>query len=319
MNKKQVTIIGATGQIGTPLTRNLLTGGHTVRILTRSKTLSNKNALEEFETMGAEVVICPEMDHASTVAAAIKGSDTLIAAVPGSRKIIEELEPVWLEAALQAGVERFVPTEFGCHTRAVDVGDGVLFDYKKKLHDKIFASGIGWTFFYNGGIFDYFLPNLRFFEEITTFGDLDLPVYTHDIGDIGRLAALALTDDRTLNRCVQMDFNSITQREMLALVGKFWPDEPLIFKHYSSAYITKMRNLAGDEVTAKKGAETDQERWGINNVIYVLGKLAAFTDETLRASQLYPDFQCIKPGTALADRKFVFEQSPSPATITNSP
>ena len=39
----------------------------------------------------------------------------------------------------------------------------------------LFESGIGWTLYYNGGIFDYFLPNLRFFRKITTFGDLDLP------------------------------------------------------------------------------------------------------------------------------------------------
>jgi uncharacterized protein YbjT (DUF2867 family) len=309
MKTKQVAVIGATGQIGTPLTRNLLTEGHSVRILTRSKSSGNASALGEFEKAGAQIIVCPAMDDASSVAAAIEGSDTLIASVPGSETIIKELEPVWLEAALQAGVERFVPTEFGCHTRNVGVGAGVLFDYKKELHEKIFESGIGWTFFYNGGIFDYFLPNLRFFEEITTFGDLDLPIYTHQIDDIGRLAALALIDDRTLNRCVQVDYNSITQREMLAVLEKSWPDSPFIFKHYSSAYITKMKDHAGDEISAKKGAETDQERWGINNVIYVLGKLAAFTDETIRTSELYPDFQCTTPETALADRDFVFEQA----------
>jgi hypothetical protein len=69
----------------------------------------------------------------------------------------------------------------------------VLFDFKKELHQKIFDSGISWTLFHNGGIFDYFLPNLRFFEKISaTFGDLDLPIYTHEIQDIGKVAAMAL-------------------------------------------------------------------------------------------------------------------------------
>jgi len=308
MNKKRVTVIGATGQIGTPLTKNLLVEGHHVRILTRSRGSGNEKTLAEYVKQGAEIKVCPEMGAVADVASALEGSDTLIACVPGSKQIIEEFEPVWLDAAVQAGLERFVPTEFGTHSRAIEFGDGVLFDYKKRLHDKIFESDIGWTYFYNGGIFDYFLPNLRFFDEITTFGNLDLPIYTHDIEDIGRLAALALTDNRTLNRCVQVDFNALTQHEMLALVNKYWPDYPFVFKHYSAAYITKMKDEAGDEVTTKKGAETDRERWGINSVVYVTGKLAAFTDETIRASELYPDFVCKTPESAISNPRFMFEE-----------
>ena len=305
MTPGKIAIIGATGQVGTPLTQTLLAEGHAVRILTRTET---NGRLGEYQNAGAEIKVCPDMKDTASVAAAIKGYDTLICATPASESIITEFEPVWLEAAVQSGVERFVPTEFGAHTRNLEFGDGVLFDHKKRLHEKIFESGIGWTFFYNGGIFDYLLPNLRFFEEITTFGNIDLPIYTHTIEDIGRMAALSLTDDRTLNRCVQMDYQSLTQREMLELINKHWPDYPFVFKHYSSAYIIKMKAEAGNEVSAKQGAETDQERWGINNVIYVLGKLAAFTEETLRTSYLYPEFVTKSPAEAIADPGFVFEQ-----------
>ncbi|WP_411846471.1 NmrA family NAD(P)-binding protein [Roseibacillus persicicus] len=304
---KEIAILGATGQVGTPLTRSLLREGHRVRALVRSRSERNEKLLAEYEEAGAEIRLCPEVDDVSAMARAMEGSETLIASVSATEDVITRLEPIWLQAAVAAGVQRFVPNEFGAHTQNLSYGDGVLFDHKKRLHEKIFESGIGWTFFYNGGIFDYLLPNLRFFEEVTTFGDLDLPIYTHQIEDIGRFAALALTDDRTLNRCVQMDFNHLTQREMLDLVGKFWPEEPLIYKHYSSPYIIKMKSEAGDEVSAKKGAETDQERWGINYVIYVAGKLAAFTDETLRGSELYPDFQCLSPVDALRDPAFFLE------------
>ena len=308
MTPKQISIIGATGQVGTPLTQTLLAEGHSVRILTRSDT---NDRLREYKGAGAEIKLCPDMRDTASIASAIEGSDTLICATPASETIITEFEPAWLEAAKQAGVGRFVPTEFGAHTQNLNYGDGVLFDHKKRLHEKIFESGVGWTFYYNGGIFDYFLPNLRFFEEITTFGDIDIPIYTHAINDIGRIAALSLTDDRTLNRCVQMDYQKVTQREMLNVLNEAWPDYPFIFKHYSSAYITKMMGEAGADVSAKQGAETDEERWGINNVIYVLGKLAAFTDETVRTSELFPDFVYQDAKDAIADPSFVFEQKVS--------
>ena len=114
------------------------------------------------------------------------------------------------------------------------MGGGEIFDHKKRFHELLFESGIGWTLYYNGGIFDYFLPNLRFFRKITTFGNLDLPIYTHDIEDIGYIGALAITDDRTLNRCFQVDYNALTQNEMLASLKKYWPDYPFEYEHFSS-------------------------------------------------------------------------------------
>ena len=305
MEKKHVAVIGATGQVGTPLTRGLLSLGHDVTIITRKVQRDAK--LEEFEQQGAKIAVCPDMHDVDALAELLAGVDTLVASVPGSQPVIEQSEPLWLEAAVKAGVKRFVPTEFGVHTQALEMGAGVVFDNKKRFHDLLLSSGIGWTLFYNGGIFDYFLPNLRFFRKITTFGDLNLPIYTHDIEDIGYLAAKAVTDDRTMNKCVQLDANALSQNEMLALLKQYWPDYPFEYEHFSSEYITEMEQQAGNEVTAKKGAETDKERWGINYVIYVLGKLAAFNEQTLRTSELYPDYVCKRPEQALSDAKFVFE------------
>lgn len=307
MNKKHVAVIGATGQIGTPLTNGLLTLGHDVTVITRERNARNSAKLAQFENQGAKIVECADMHDVDSMANILQGIDTLVASVPGSKEIIQKSEPIWLAAAVKAGVERFVPTEFGSHTQAIEMGDGEIFDQKKHFHDLLMNSGIGWTLYYNGGIFDYFLPNLRFFRKITTFGNLELPIYTHDIEDIGYLAAMAVTDERTINKCVQVDFNALTQNEMLAQIKQNWPNYPFEYEHFSSEYITEMKENSGDEITSKKGNETDKERWGINYVNYVIDKLAAFTEQTLRASDLYPDYVCKRPEEALNDAKFVFE------------
>jgi len=305
---KYVAVVGGTGQIGTPMTKNLLKEGHKVRIVSRGKEHEVEEILNDHLANGAEFVVCDDMQDVDKVAEAIKGCEVFVATVPGSETIITKFEPVWVEAAVKAGIKRFVPSEFGCHTRSIKSGDGFIFDNKMELHEKIFKSGMDWTFVYNGYIFDYGLPNFRFYDEITTFGNVELPIYTHSIEDIGHHAALAITDDRTVNKCVQMDYRCLTQNEMVELVEKYWSNEPLVFKHYSTQYIQYMKDNSGDGITAKKGAETDRERWGINNVIYVLGKLAAFTDETLKASELWPDFVAKHPEEAIKDPKFFFEK-----------
>ncbi len=101
----------------------------------------------------------------------------------------------------------------------------------------------------------------------------------------------------------------LTQTEMIDLLKSSFPDYPFEYEHFSTDFITDARLTTNDQVTAKKGAETDRERWGINYVIYVLGKLAGFTDETVRASELYPDYQIIKtPAQAIANPDFVFDK-----------
>lgn len=307
--KQTIAVIGAAGQVGMPLTKGLLSLGHEVVVLIRGRNAGTEAKLASFEANGARIVTVADMQNVTLLADALRGVDTLICAVPGSKEIIANAQPVWLDAAVKAGVKRFVPTEFGCHTQALEMGDGAVFDNKKQFHETLFKSGIGWTLFYNGGIFDYFLPNLRFFRKITTFGDMELPIYTHHIDDIGYVAALALTDERTLNKCVQMDFSALSQTEMLGLIKTNYPPHQFEYEHFSGEFITQERLCASDEVTAKKGGETDKERWGINYVIYVLGKLAMFTDETLRTSELYPDYQLsMTPGQAIADPNFVFDK-----------
>lgn len=307
MNSKTVALFGATGQIGLPMARHLLKNGHQVVAVSRNRTSNNSDQLEQIENLGARLVFCPDLEDVDTIAAALIGCDTVVAAVRAEKHFLEQTEPRLLTAARQAGVQRFVPNEFGVHTHAVAFGAGEIFDRKKKFQELLFASGLQWTLFYNGGIFDYFLPNLRFFDKITTFGNLELPIYTHHIEDIGIIAARAVVDDRTADKCVQMDYNALSQNRMLKLLKKFWRDHPFEYQHYSTEYILEMKAKADDRITAKKGAETDRERWGINYVCYVLGQLAAFTPLTLRASDLYPDHVCIKPEQVLQDPAFVFE------------
>lgn len=306
---KKVAVVGARGQIGRVLCKNLLEMGHFVKLIGRTDNIDAEELFGEELAKNTETIICNNIEDEDEVARAIIGCDVFVAAIAANEYTVTKVEPIWLNACIKAGVNRFVPSEFGCHTRSLNIGDGSLFDHKKALHDKIFASGIDWTFIYNGYIFDYFIPNFRFYEEITTYGKLDLLIPTHDIEDIGRFAALAVTDDRTANKCVQMDYQFTTQNELLELTKKYWGDYPLVYKHYSEAYIKKMKDIDNDNVTAKKGVETDKERWGINNVVFVIGKMHAFTDETVRATELYPDFKYRLVEDAIKRPEFFFDNA----------
>ena len=111
--KQSIVVIGATGQIGTPLTKALLSLGHHVIILHRAQSANNSEKLNANKAQGATLIAINDMLNIDEIANAIEGADALISAVPGNKEIITEAEPLWLKAALKAGVKRFVPTEFG--------------------------------------------------------------------------------------------------------------------------------------------------------------------------------------------------------------
>lgn len=311
-DEHRVVVVGATGQVGRPMSLALLRNGH--RVLAVSRSASSKG-LDELRAAGADVAVVPDLAaNIDDFEREIREwrADTVVVATRAATKFIRDVEPLLVAAAERAGVRRFVPNEFGCHTAAIEIGTGVLFDAKKGIHELLKRSKMDYTLVYIGGIFEYFVFSLCTWDEITLFGDLDAPLYTHDINDIGEVAARAVVDPRTANKAVQLDGNPTTQRKMLETLRRNFPDHPKVKAeplHYSSEDILRLRAEAAadpERVSAKMGSESDLERWGINAAVYIEGKLCSpDAPDTLRTTVLYPDFKYRSPDDALASRKFV--------------
>ena len=97
--KQTVAILGATGQIGTPLSKNLLEMGHAVKALSRRSVASDKSGkLHALEQLGADIVVVKDMMNTNEMINHLKGVETLIRAVPATEDIVTKAEPVWLDA-----------------------------------------------------------------------------------------------------------------------------------------------------------------------------------------------------------------------------
>ena len=310
-SKQRVAVLGATGQVGMVLSRELKRLGAEVLAVSRGRSTSNRDRLDALESLGIRLYYQQDLKDVAGLASALSGYDVVVVALRANAHLVRELEPPILEAAVLAKVRRFVPDEFGTHTKALDYGVGTLFDAKKKFQEQLFSSGLEWTLIFPGGIFDYFLPNLRLFEKITTFGDLRRTFPTHSLQDIGAISARALTDPRTANKPVQIYANVVNQEQVVSELKRNWPDYPFEFEHVSTETIIHLKEHGDpDRISAKGGAEPDRERHGINYANYVLGRLACLDDpDTLNAGDLYPDYIYQKPEQALADPKFVFGEA----------
>jgi uncharacterized protein YbjT (DUF2867 family) len=146
-----VVIVGASGNIGKPVLSALITDPDlSVTILARpdSKILSNPPA-------GAKVVTADFNDHAALVSA-LKGADALVLTV--SQEALQG-QASFIKAAVEAGVKRVIPSEFGADLNNPNTGGLAVFRDKiqvRKLLEQLASDGkITWTAVANGPFLDW--------------------------------------------------------------------------------------------------------------------------------------------------------------------
>ncbi|KAJ6237857.1 cipa-like [Anaeramoeba flamelloides] len=307
IRKQQVTVFGCTGQIGFQVSKSLAKLGHSVVAVSRARTKNNSAKLDELYELGCNLKETKGKRDYSTYKKFLKNTETCVFVERVTGEEIVPIQSVALKAALSAGVQCFVPTEFGSNNLVRERGIVDFLDLKKDFQDILKQSGINYKLIFTGGFFDYFLPNLRFFEKITTFGKMDTIYPTHDLRDIGAITARIISDPRVAKKGVQICSNLITQIQALNWLYEAFPNYKFERIHYDSETILKNLKTSGNEITAKGGHETDKERWQLNKMIWIDQQLY-FKDErqTLKAHELYPNFEYIKPQDVLKDPIFVF-------------
>ncbi|KAF9289830.1 hypothetical protein BGZ68_008553 [Mortierella alpina] len=209
-----IAVAGATGTLGSPITKALLAAGYRVKILTRGTAANDK--LTEFQSSGAIVVF--DAFSGNNLVTALHGVDIVVSAV-GSDFYSSQVPLI--DAAKAAGVKRFVPSEFGMdnikYTKLNDLHP-ILVD-KGKIRDYIEKSGMEHTYIFNG-IFAEYLPAFGFDVKKKT-ATIHVPPTTRAsmslLADVGRFTALALASPRSRNATLHVASYTGTMQEYVQL------------------------------------------------------------------------------------------------------
>lgn len=193
-----IVVAGATGALGTRITASLLRRGARVVALTRIGAAEDKvTALKE---LGAEVALV-DMANVREIADACGGAACLVSAVQGLRDVIVGVQSVLLEAAILAGVPRFIPSDFSTDFTQLPVGENRNFDLRKEFHERLDAAPIASTAIFNGAfgeILTYNVPLLDFARKIVGYwGDPDWRIDFTTMDDTAAYTAAAALDPTT--------------------------------------------------------------------------------------------------------------------------
>lgn len=220
---KNVTIAGASGSLGSKIFQKFISSGSFhIRVLKRAGSSSSFPA-------GTDVV---EVDYhsAASLTAALKGTDFLVSTL-GASSLEDQL--ILIDAAIAAGVQRFLPSEFGSDLDVPSVRALPVFAAKVKVQDAVIAKAkanpsFTYTFVYNAAFLDWGIEYgflLQFAKKNTLIvedGNSEFSATTVDtIADA--VVGIAKHPEETKNRVVRIEDIVTSQNKLLALARQAAP------------------------------------------------------------------------------------------------
>uniref|UniRef100_A0A0W0EZH7 NmrA-like domain-containing protein n=1 Tax=Moniliophthora roreri TaxID=221103 RepID=A0A0W0EZH7_MONRR len=189
-NYKSFALVGANGHIGKHILKAFLSVGVNPLILTR-KTSNTDTALPSSLTV-AKV----DIDNVEEIAEVLKkhGIEVVVSAISGSA--FDAQQKALADAAKEAGVKLFAPSEFGGVTeganRAPNAHPTSPLVQKDRFAEYLKSKGLPWTRFFTGA-FHGFVPWFGAVEENGKFniakGTSDVVFSATDEDDIGGFVA----------------------------------------------------------------------------------------------------------------------------------
>lgn len=194
----KIAVAGATGNLGNRIVKALLARGAEVIALVRDG--ADEEKVSALRQLGAEVAPVDPSD-VDAVRKAIKGADCVVSALQGLQEVIVVAQTVLLEAALKAGVPRFIPSDFSVDFRERPEGENRNFDLRSKFHTTLDKAPIAATSIFNGAFTDILLYNVPFFDAkkkiVGYWDDPDWHVDFTSMDDTAAYTAEAALDRET--------------------------------------------------------------------------------------------------------------------------
>ncbi|KAK3388603.1 hypothetical protein B0T20DRAFT_511262 [Sordaria brevicollis] len=245
-----VAVIGGTGNLGTHLVRALLVGGFSVTILTRQGSSTPQPSFSPY------TVTFTPVDYSSptSLQSAFQGQDAVVSVVATAAV---QTQKTIIDAAIAAGVKRFIPSEFGVHTRKPGIektrigellkGKRDVVDYLIANEDKISWTGLSTGFFFDPAIKNSLLDISPSTATATLIDSGTEPWHASLRSHIGRAVSEILRHpDITKNQYLATASFNVSQKQLLEII------EELTGKKFEVSHVnSKDIYQQGEEKLAK--------------------------------------------------------------------
>jgi uncharacterized protein YbjT (DUF2867 family) len=239
-----VVVAGATGNLGGRIARALLERGASVRALVRHGTARDKlERLQEFGVTIANV----DLNSASQVAPACSGAACVVSALAGLREVIVEAQAVLVDGAVQAGVPRFIPSDYSIDFTKLPPGENRNLDLRREFHQRLDKASIRATTIFNGAFAEMLtgqMPLILFkLKRVLYWGNADQRMDFTTMGDTAAFTASAALDPST-PRFLRIAGDQLSARELTAVVSEVTGKQFRLFRAGGLAMLDTLIKVA---------------------------------------------------------------------------
>ena len=146
-----IVVAGATGNLGGKIVQALIKQGAVVRTLVRTGT--NPERIKTLEIQGAQVFEV-DMNDQAAIARVCTGADCVVSALAGLEETILEIQKILLDAAVEARVARFIPSDYSIDFSDLVVGTNRNLDLRRTFHTYLDRAPIRASSIFNGPFMD---------------------------------------------------------------------------------------------------------------------------------------------------------------------
>ena len=219
MAKTSAVLAGATGDLGGRIADQLLKRGADLRMLVRKGSRGEK--IDAFQGRGAEVVEV-DFDTVSTLIEGCAGGACVVSALAGLREAIMDAQALLLDAAVRAGVPRFIPSDFSIDFTKCEHGHNRNLDLRREFHCLLDQAPLAVTSILNGGFVDLLTGQapmiLWKFHRVLYWGNADQLLDFTTIDNTAECTAAAALDPST-PRFLRIAGDQISARGLVEVVS----------------------------------------------------------------------------------------------------
>ncbi len=217
--KPMIVLAGASGDLGFRIASALVVRGAQVRALIRPETSPAERV--RLEALGLELAVADPSDK-SAVAGACAGAMCIVSALNGLHEVMIERQGVLLDAAVEAGVTRFISSDYSSDFTKTPPGYNRNFDLRRKFMALADTAPIKVTSVLNGAFLDMLGSEMPIIQprihRVIYWHDADqlLDFTTKD--DVAAYTAAAAMDSTT-PRILRIAGDSVSAREIASIMS----------------------------------------------------------------------------------------------------
>ena len=196
--RKIIVVAGATGNLGGKIVKALLALDVEVRAIVRLETDLKK--IKDLEQNGVKVFQV-DTSNQSEISKHCIGAHCFVSALAGLRETVIDAQKIFLDAAVEANVRRFIPSDYSSDFTNLKEGKNRNLDFRRKFHEYLDKTPIKATTIFNGPFMDLLttdMPLILFKQKwILCWGNANQILEFTTTDNVAEFAAAAAVDENT--------------------------------------------------------------------------------------------------------------------------